>query len=66
MTAQQDCTQKQIRQGNGEQKRGANKTANFCEVGEENERQIANNVNCEEMRFMIRNLVMLKILPDMM
>ena len=25
--------------------------------GEENERQMANNVNCEEMRFVIRNLV---------
>ena len=24
---------------------------------------MANNVNCEEMRFVIRNLVMLKILP---
>ena len=24
---------------------------------EENERQMANNVNCEEMRFLIRNLV---------
>ena len=41
-------------------KRKANKTANFCEVGE---RKMANNVNCEEMRFVIRNLVMLKILP---
>ena len=37
-----------------------NKKANFCEVGE---RKMANNVNCEEMRFVIRNLVMLKILP---
>ena len=27
---------------------------NFCEVGE---RKMANNVNCEEMRFGIRNLV---------
>ena len=25
--------------------------------GEENERQMENNVNCEEMRFVIRNLV---------
>ena len=25
--------------------------------GEENERQMANNVNCKEMRFVIRNLV---------
>ena len=25
--------------------------------GKENERQMANNVNCEEMRFVIRNLV---------
>ena len=25
--------------------------------GEENERQMANNENCEEMRFVIRNLV---------
>ena len=25
--------------------------------GEENERQLENNVNCEEMRFVIRNLV---------
>ena len=40
-------------------KKRANKTANFCEVGE---RKMANNVNCEEMRFVIRNLVMLKIL----
>ena len=31
--------------------------ANFCEVGEENERQMENNANCEEMRFVIRNLV---------
>ena len=45
MTTQQDCTQKQIQQENGERKREANKTANFCEVGgEENERQMANNV----------------------
>ena len=25
--------------------------------GDENERQMANNVNCKEMRFVIRNLV---------
>ena len=38
---------------------------NFCKgAGEENERQMDNNVNCEEMRFVIRNLVMKKILPD--
>ena len=31
---------------------------NFREVGgEENERQMENNVNCKEMRFVIRNLV---------
>ena len=35
----------------------------FRSGGVENERQMANNVNCEEMRFVIRNLVMLKILP---
>ena len=28
--------------------------ANFCEVGE---RKMENNVNCEEIRFVIRNLV---------
>ena len=27
---------------------------NFCEVGE---RKMENNVNCKEMRFVIRNLV---------
>ena len=54
MTAQQDCTQKHIRQENGEREREANKMANFCEVGE---RQMTNNVNCEDMRFVIRNLV---------
>ena len=26
-------------------------------VGDKNERQMENNVNCKEMRFMIRNLV---------
>ena len=58
MTTQRDCTQKQTWQENGERKREANKTANFYEVGgEENERQMENNVNCEEMRFLIRNLV---------
>ena len=35
----------------------------FVKWGEENERKMANNVNCKEMRFVIRNLVMLKILP---
>jgi hypothetical protein len=25
--------------------------------GDENERQMANNVNCKEMRFVIRNLI---------
>jgi hypothetical protein len=35
----------------------ANKTANFCEVGERKTRQMANNVNCKEMRFVIRYLV---------
>ena len=34
MTTQQDCTQKQIRQENGERKREVNKTVNFCEVWE--------------------------------
>ena len=60
MTTQQDCTKKQIRQENGERKRGANKMANFCEVGE---RQMANNVNCEEMRFVIRNLLYIEDPP---
>ena len=39
-------------------KKRANKNDNFCEVGDmKNERQMANNVNCEEMRFVIRNMV---------
>ena len=39
-------------------KNRVNKTANFLSSGgEENERQMANDVNCEEMRFLIRNLV---------
>ena len=30
----------------------------FCENGgDKNERQMANNVNCKEMRFVIRNLI---------
>ena len=35
-------------------KKRANKMTNFCEVGE---RKMENNVNCKEMRFVIRNLV---------
>ena len=54
MTSQQECTQKQIRQENGERKREANKMANFCELGE---RKMEKNVNCKEMRFVIRNPV---------
>ena len=56
MTTQQDCTQKQTRQENGERKQRANKTARV-KWGKENERQMENNVNCKEMRFVIRNLV---------
>jgi hypothetical protein len=29
----------------------------FRSGGDENERQMANNVNCKEMRFVIRNLI---------
>ena len=35
-------------------KKRTNKTEIFCEVGE---RKTENNVNCKEMRFVIRNLV---------
>ena len=39
-------------------KKRANKNGKIlCSGGEENERQMANNVNCEEMIFVIRNLV---------
>ena len=39
-------------------KKRANKIEIFLQSGgEENERQMANNVNCEKMRFLIRNLV---------
>ena len=34
-----------------------NKTIIFLSGGEKNERQMANNVNCKEMRSVIRNLV---------
>ena len=44
-------------------KRGEENGNFLLSGGEENERQMANNVNCKEMRFVIRNLVMLKILP---
>ena len=57
MNTQQDCTQKQIRQENDERKRGRIKRNFLWSGGEENERQMASNVNCEEMRFVIRNLV---------
>ena len=41
-----------------ENKKKADKTENFCELGEDkNERQMVNNVNCKEMRFVIRNMI---------
>ena len=64
MTTQQDCTQKQIRQENDERNREANKGKFLWSGGEENERQMANNVNCEEMRFVIRNLVYVEDPPQ--
>ena len=58
ITANKIAQEKRSDKKNGERKKGANKMANFCEVGErKNERQMENNVNCEEMRFVIRNLV---------
>ena len=39
------------------EKEGRIKRQIFVKWGEENERQTENNVNCEEMRFVIRNLV---------
>ena len=38
--------------------------ANFVKWGDENERQMANNVNCEEMRFVIRSLVYVEDPPQ--
>ena len=64
MTMQQDCTQKTYLTRKQRTKKRADKTANFCEVGEINERQMANNVNCEEMRFVIRNLVYVEDPPQ--
>ena len=57
VTTQQDCTQKQIWQENGERKRGRIKQQIFVSGGDENERQMGNNVNFKEMRFVIRNLI---------
>ena len=42
---------------NGERKTGRKNWQFLWSGGEENERQMKNNVNCEEMRFVIRNLV---------
>ena len=57
MTTQQDCTQKQIRQENGERKRGRMKWQIFVKWGRGKREEIENNVTCEEMIFVIRNLV---------
>ena len=41
----------------GKWKKMANKKAIFLKCGDENERQMENNVNCKEMIFVIRNLI---------
>ena len=57
VTTQQDCTQKMIRQENCERKRGRIKRQIFVKWGRGKREAMANNVNCKEMRFVIRNLV---------